>query len=92
MVKTRLIEDSPMFKMRSPILPVILLSFLLAGCDDGVPKLSDPHNPVDEKGKSIKGTEFLERYCLGKQTNETCIKVQRAVSTDSLKRGVPKGW
>lgn len=78
--------------MRAFILLIVFLSSLLSGCDDGVPKISDPHHPVDATGNSIKGTDFLERYCLGKPTNETCIKVQRAVSTDSLKRGVPKGW
>ena len=71
---------------------MLLAAVLLSACDDGVPNVKDPHHPVDANGNEIKGTEFMQKYCSGKATNETCAKVQRAVSSDSTKGGLPKGW
>lgn len=71
---------------------MIFAAVLLSACSDGVPDVEDPHHPVDASGTPIKGTEFLEKYCAGKLTNETCVKVQKAVSADSSKGGLPKGW
>jgi hypothetical protein len=67
-----------------------MLTFLSA-CSDGIPNVEDPHNPVVD-GKPIKGTEFLEKYCRGDNWNGTCDRVQAAVSMDSSKKGLPKGW
>jgi hypothetical protein len=70
----------------------ILMAALLNACSDGVPHVKDPHNPVDADGKPIKGIEFMKKYCAGKLQNETCEKVSRAVSIDSVRGKMPKGW
>ena len=70
----------------------IFAAALLSACSDGVPHVEDPHNPVDAAGKPIKGTDFLMKYCAGKPQNETCAKVSTAVSMDSSKGKMPKGW
>ena len=71
---------------------MLLAAVLMTACDDGVPKVDDPHHPVDANGNPIKGTEFVQKYCMGKATNETCAKVHQAVSMDSSKGQMPKGW
>ncbi|AAF85578.1 hypothetical protein XF_a0009 (plasmid) [Xylella fastidiosa 9a5c] len=53
--------------------------------------MKDPHNPLDADGKPISGSEFIDKYCLGKFTNEDCIRVEKAVRMNT--RGpMPKGW
>lgn len=75
------------------IFALIFLPFIaLVGCSDGVPHVEDPHHPVDASGKPIKGADFVQKYCAGKSNNETCSKVATAVSKDSTRKGVPKGW
>jgi len=69
-----------------------MLAVLLSACDDGVPKVADPHHPVDADGTPMKGTDFLQKYCMGKGNNETCAKVHNAVSVDSSKGVMPKGY
>lgn len=71
---------------------MIVAAVLLSACSDGVPHVEDPHRPVDADGNPIKGTEFIRKYCAGKPTHETCVKVQKAVSSDATKGGLPKGW
>lgn len=71
---------------------MLLTAVFLAACSDGVPHVDDPHHPVDANGQPMKGTDFIQKYCAGKLTNETCAKVQKAVSSDSTKGGLPKGW
>lgn len=78
--------------MRKTIGFLVIFLSLLAGCDDGVPKVNDPNRPVDHQGNVIKGTEFHERYCDGKITNETCTKVQRATSSNSGVGKMPSGY
>lgn len=73
-------------------LMLFIAVLLLAACSDGVPHVNDPHHPVDANGQALKGTDFIQKYCAGKPTNETCVKVQKAVSSDSIKGGLPKGW
>lgn len=70
----------------------LLAAAILSACGDGVPHVADPHNPTDEAGNPIKGTEFLMRYCSGKAQNETCAKVSTAVSAGSTKGKMPKGY
>ncbi len=77
--------------MKKIYLFVLLVGFL-TGCADGVPHVEDPSKPIDANGNPIKGTDFLQQYCQGKPTNEDCVKVQRAVSANSTKGGLPKGW
>jgi hypothetical protein len=71
---------------------LVISSFVLAGCNDGVPKVDDPSRPVDHQGNAIKGAEFNERFCSGKPTNETCAKVQRATSNNSSLGKMPSGY
>jgi hypothetical protein len=84
--------------MKKPIcIATLLVAGLLAGCNtkvdsDGVPRVDDPHHPVDADGKPMKGLDFVQKYCLGKGTNATCDAVHIAVSQDSSKGGLPKGW
>jgi len=73
-------------------LVVLAAAVLLSACSDGVPHVEDPHHPVDADGNPIKGSEFLMKYCAGKSHNETCAKVATAVSADSSKGKMPKGW
>ncbi len=78
--------------MKKSIGLMLFAAVLLAACSDGVPRVDDPHHPVDANGQPMKGTDFIQKYCAGKPTNETCVKVQKAVSSDSTKGGLPKGW
>lgn len=78
--------------MRKIIGLMVVCSSMLAGCDDGVPKVDDPNRPVDHQGNVIKGAEFNERFCAGKSTNETCAKVQRATSNNSSLGKMPSGY
>jgi hypothetical protein len=72
--------------MKKLVLAAFTTVALLSGCgDDGVPHVSDPHNPVDASGNPIKASEFLSKYCAGKDSNETCAKVVRAAQEDSDK-------
>ena len=71
---------------------IVLVAGLLSACGDGVPKIDDPHKPVDADGNAIKGTEFLKKYCAGKANNETCAKVSTAVSTDFSRGKMPEGY
>ena len=71
------------------IIPFVMV---LAACSDGVPAVDDPHHPVDAQGNPIKGTDFIQKYCLDKPTNETCARVHQAISIDSVRGGMPKGW
>ena len=69
--------------------------FLLAACNAfaaGVPVVKDPHHPTDADGKPIKGIDFVRRYCAGKDLDETCLRVKQAVSADSSRGKMPKGY
>ncbi len=69
---------------------ITLLSMaLLTACSDEVPKVEDPHNVVVE-GQKMTQAAFLQKYCVGKEFNETCAKVQNAMSKDATKGVVPR--
>jgi len=70
----------------------VIAAFTLAACSDGVPKVDDPNHPLDAKGNPISGLEFLKMYCVSATANKDCIRVNRAVSLNSDKGGLPKGW
>jgi hypothetical protein len=64
----------------------------LAACkDDSVPYVEDPKNVVVD-GKPMEQRAFIEKYCIGKPNNETCLKVQHAWSASGAKSktGVPR--
>jgi hypothetical protein len=66
--------------------------FTLTACSQGdVPSVEDPHNIVMD-GKKITQQEFLQKYCVSNPANETCAKVRNAMSLDSTKGQMPKGW
>lgn len=71
---------------------VLTVAALLSACSDGVPKVADPNHPLDADGKPISGIEFMKKYCTGKPANEDCAKVSKAVSINSGKGGLPKGY
>ncbi|CAA9890770.1 hypothetical protein METHB2_290017 [Candidatus Methylobacter favarea] len=73
------------------ISPVILLSTLLAACGEDVPTVEDVHN-VEVGGQKMSQADFLQKYCIGKELNETCAKVKNAMATDSTKSpgGIPR--
>lgn len=79
--------------MKKILLVALLPTLLLTACNDGdgVPKLDDPHQPVVD-GQKMTKTAFLEKYCIAKDTNETCIKVKHAVGQDMTRGKLPKGW
>lgn len=62
---------------------------LLAACSDGVPKIDDPHNVIVD-GQKMTQAAFLEKYCIGKGNNETCLKVDHAKRMDATKGAVPR--
>jgi hypothetical protein len=65
--------------------------FLSACKDNSVPYVEDPKNVVVD-GKPMEQRAFIEKYCIGKPNNETCIKVQNALSASNgrSKTGVPR--
>lgn len=77
--------------MNKQTLMALLPLLLLAACKDEVPKVDDPHNIVVD-GKPITQLAFVNKYCMETATNETCVKVRRAMLQDSTKGAVPRGW
>jgi hypothetical protein len=69
-----------------------LFAIVLSACtDSSVPRVKDPNNVV-VNGEPMTQRDFIEKYCIGKPNNETCLKVQHAASIASLrsKNGVPR--
>lgn len=58
----------------------------LSGCGNDVPAVSDP---VPEKisvgDQTLTQQQFLDKYCAGKTSNETCVKVSRAMVAGSTR-------
>jgi hypothetical protein len=71
---------------------LMMVAVLLVACSDGVPKVDDPNHPLDASGKSISGLEFIKKYCVSEALNKDCMKVRNAVSLNSDKGGLPKGY
>jgi hypothetical protein len=68
---------------------IISVTVLLSACGDSVPNVEDPHHIVVD-GNAMKPMDFLKKYCEGKTTHATCIKVQRAMLKDSTQGVVPR--
>ena len=68
---------------------VVCLS-ILSACgnnsapNDGVPNV-DPKNIVVD-GNTMTPTEFAQKYCIGKDQNETCAKVRYEAEIQFYKR------
>lgn len=77
--------------MKTIFLAAVLGAFLSACEFDSVPHIKDPNNIV-VNGEPMTQRAFIEKYCVGKPLNETCIKVQRAwsVAGGKSKTGVPR--
>jgi len=74
---------------------IVFIASLLSACGDGIPKVKDPSNPVDDKGNTISGREFLNKYCVGngkRELNETCQRVLQANRAKSSQGKMPEGW
>lgn len=79
-------------KKRYSIPALVIVSVLgLGGCqkNDGVPLVKDFNHPVDKNGKPITQTEFISKYCSGKNANETCSKMISSAQQNSIKGGGP---
>jgi hypothetical protein len=69
-----------------------VLGICLSACkDDSVPYVEDPKNVVVD-GKPMEQRAFIEKYCIGKPQNETCLKVQHDWSAGGAKSktGIPR--
>ena len=64
-----------------------LLTALVAyACDKDVPHVDDPFNIV-VNGVSMSSADFLNKYCIEKEVEPTCLKVRHAVRTSIRGRG-----
>ena len=61
----------------------------LSACNQGVPKVEDPHDVV-VGGKKMTQWEFLDKYCVEEVADPTCSRVRHAMRKDSSRRGVPR--
>lgn len=71
---------------------VVVLGLCLFACkDNSVPHVEDPKNVVVD-GKPMEQRAFIEKYCIGKPDNETCIRVQnaRSAADGKSRTGVPR--
>jgi len=69
---------------------------LLTACDkteklpkDEVPRVDNPHDVVVD-GQNITQANFLQKYCINKEENENCIKVQNAMALDTIEGNSPR--
>lgn len=65
----------------------------LNGCGNDVPSVPDPVPEKISVGDQVLTQQlFLEKYCAGKTSHETCIKVSRALVARSTRSstGVPR--
>lgn len=75
--------------MKYRLYAALLGALVLTACGDNVPPVEDPHNIVVD-GKKMTQAEFLEKYCAGKGSNETCVNVLQAKQKDSTRGEMPK--
>jgi len=56
----------------------------LSGCGHDVPAVPDPvPREIRVGDQTLTQQQFLEKYCAGKTSNETCVKVSRAMVAGS---------
>jgi hypothetical protein len=68
---------------------LIITILLLTACSEGVPNVDDPHK-ILINGENITQKNFLDKYCVEKSKNETCLKVQQAMIQDLGKGTIPR--
>ncbi|SEO25943.1 hypothetical protein SAMN05216404_11566 [Nitrosospira multiformis] len=54
-------------------------------CEREVPYVDDPNNII-VSGEKMSQTDFLNKYCIGKEDNPTCSKVLDAATRNMLDR------
>lgn len=77
--------------MNKKLLIMCYALFALAGCGDDVPKVQNPHNIVID-GKKLTHAEYLDKFCVGKANNGTCLSVLQAKKKDSTRGEMPTSW
>ena len=70
---------------------MIRASWLLPGifvlaCEREVPYVDDPNNIV-VNGEKMSQTDFINKYCAGKEKHPTCSKVLDAAAKNLIDRG-----
>ena len=84
-----IIQKTLTFKLSVAVVCLSILSACSSDSNDGVPTVSDYCNVV-VNGKQMTNIEFMDKYCVGKTTNETCLSVMNAERIKSLgHRGCP---
>lgn len=68
---------------------VVIAVVFLSACDQGVPKVDDPHNVIVD-GKKMTQSAFLHKYCVEQVADPTCSKVKHAMLLDFTKGEVPR--
>ena len=71
-------------------LPVIRAAWLLSGifvlaCEREMPHVDDPDNIVVD-GEEMSQTDFISKYCIGKENGLTCSKVLDAAAKNLIDR------
>lgn len=74
--------------MKKILTATLLTGFLAACSSDDVPKVEDPHNVIVD-GQKMTQADFLQKYCVGKELNETCAEVKNAMAIDSTRSKTP---
>lgn len=69
----------------------VAIAAALAGCSDGVPAVTD-YSKLVVNGKPMTHAEFLNTYCTNAPTNETCVRVGKAMREKATKGDQVKGW
>ncbi|SEO19593.1 hypothetical protein SAMN05216404_11373 [Nitrosospira multiformis] len=60
-----------------------LPALMVAACGQEVPQVDDPHNIV-VNGEEMSQADFLDKYCIGKESNPTCSKVLDAATRNLI--------
>lgn len=69
----------------------LAIALVLSGCGDRVPTVTD-YKQIVVDGKPMTHAEFLNKYCADAPTNETCIRVGKAMREGATKGKPVKGW
>jgi hypothetical protein len=64
----------------------VMAVVVLAGCGNDVPSVQDPDRIV-VRGKLISQQDFMKTYCEKDKDNDSCVRVAKAMSADSVKAG-----
>jgi hypothetical protein len=70
-----------------------VVAAVLSGCGNDVPAVPDPvPEKISVNDQMLTQQQFLEKYCAGKTSNETCVKVSRAMVAGSTRSstGAPR--